>query len=203
MIIFGSRGVTTAPEKGRFNCPSCATQQDYALKRVRRFFTLYFIPLIPLNKLGEYVECRICKDTYEPDVLHYDPEAQAKAIEDEYHWAIKKVMVYTALASGAINDSVVDTLVQTYQRITGVRLARVELTQQLQQPQITQEELAPLLVNLQGTLNDEGKEAVVKSALYIALVDGDLQEQERQMLSDIGASLGMTHAHVHGVISSA
>lgn len=64
MIIFGTRGITTTPEKGDFHCPSCDATQKYGLKRVRRFFTLYFIPLIPLNKLGEYVECVTCKDTY-------------------------------------------------------------------------------------------------------------------------------------------
>ena len=53
MIIFGTRGVTFTPEKGEFFCPGCCAERSFARKSVRRFFTLYFIPLVPLDKLGE------------------------------------------------------------------------------------------------------------------------------------------------------
>ena len=49
LIIFGTRGVTYSVATGEFHCPSCAIKRGYDHKRVRRFFTLYFIPLIPLD----------------------------------------------------------------------------------------------------------------------------------------------------------
>jgi len=80
MIIFGMRGITTTPDKGEFFCPGCG-KVDFKLKRVRRFFTLYFIPVIPLNKLGEYVECQKCKDTYNERILDWNPEDDQKIDE--------------------------------------------------------------------------------------------------------------------------
>ena len=51
MIIFGTRGVTWNGESGEFVCPGCGgTTQQYTRKTIRRFFTLYFIPLIPLDR---------------------------------------------------------------------------------------------------------------------------------------------------------
>jgi hypothetical protein len=70
LIIFGSRSVTGSMGTGSFDCPQCGTNAPYEHKRVRRFFTLYFIPLIPLRTLGEYVECGQCRGTYKPEVLH-------------------------------------------------------------------------------------------------------------------------------------
>ena len=69
MIIFGTQGVTYSKGKGRFSCPSCCCTRPYDHKRVRRFFTLYFIPVIPLDQLEEYVECESCRDTFQLSVL--------------------------------------------------------------------------------------------------------------------------------------
>jgi tellurite resistance protein len=203
MIIFGTRGITTTPEKGDFNCPSCNSTQNYGLKRVRRFFTLYFIPVIPLNKLGEYVECKACKDTYKPNILDYDPAANAGAVEAEYHAAIKKVMIHVLLADGVIDDSEIDTTLDIYHRITGNQIDKATLREEINLIEQNKGDFSSTLVNLQGCLNDEGKEMVIKAALYVALADGEFQEEEKVMLAQIGKNLGMTPAHVQGVVSSA
>ena len=202
MIIFGTRGITTTPGSGNFNCPSCNTVQNYHLKRVRRFFTLYFIPVIPLDKLGEYVECSVCKDTYEPNILEYDPAADTASVEAQYHLAMKKVMIHMLLADGVIEDSEVDTMLDIYQRITGNQTNKAELLEEINSIEKNNEDFSSELKSLQGCLNDEGKEIVIKAALYIALADGEFHEEEKQMLGKIGKSLGMTEAHIHGVVSS-
>jgi len=203
MIIFGTRGITTTPEKGDFNCPSCHSLQNYGLKRVRRFFTLYFIPLIPLDKLGEYVECKSCKDTYNPDILSYDPAANAEAIEAEYFSAIKTVMIQMLLADGVIDDSEIDTVLQVYQKITDVKLGKFQLKEEIKAIEASDEGFEQALTNLQGCLNDEGKERVITAAYHVAMADGEFQEEEKIMLAEIGELLGMSKAHLQGVISSA
>ena len=69
LIIFGRRSVTGSMGTGSFDCPRCGPNMPYDHKRVRRFFTLYFIPLIPLGTVAEYIECGVCKGTYKPEVL--------------------------------------------------------------------------------------------------------------------------------------
>lgn len=68
-IIFGTRGVTYTKARGSFQCPQCRTLAPYRHRRIRRFFTLYFIPVIPLDLLGEYVECDQCRGTYKMEIL--------------------------------------------------------------------------------------------------------------------------------------
>jgi len=69
LIIFGSRAITSEQARGEFLCPRCGPGQSYVHKSVRRFFTLYFIPLIPLNRVGEYIECQTCAGTFKVEVL--------------------------------------------------------------------------------------------------------------------------------------
>ena len=74
MIIFGTRNVTSTDGEGTFHCPECRARKYYAHRKVRKFFTLYFMPIFPLEHLGEYVECLNCRGTYKTKVLEYDPD---------------------------------------------------------------------------------------------------------------------------------
>lgn len=69
IIIFGTRGVTRKVDTGSFYCPSCQYDAPYTRHKVTRFFTLYFIPVIPLGSLGEYVSCDRCASQYATEIL--------------------------------------------------------------------------------------------------------------------------------------
>lgn len=69
MIIFGSRPRLKTIGSGTFYCPRCQTTRQYELKQGKNYFTLYFIPLIPIGDLGEFVECQTCHMTFQSEVL--------------------------------------------------------------------------------------------------------------------------------------
>jgi hypothetical protein len=77
-IIWGSRGIESTVHNGDFYCPDCDQQEEYSLKQVRPFFTLYFIPLFPTGSGERYVECHRCKKTYKEAVLEYKPPSEAQ-----------------------------------------------------------------------------------------------------------------------------
>jgi len=55
--------------RGVFRCPECNGLQNFRLRASRPFLTLYFIPVLPIGTLQEYVQCGQCKNSYEPDIL--------------------------------------------------------------------------------------------------------------------------------------
>ncbi len=69
LILMGSRGRATTVSTGQFFCPRCQATRPYAHKRLARYFTLYFIPLFPIEKLGEFVECQVCQTAFDMAVL--------------------------------------------------------------------------------------------------------------------------------------
>lgn len=72
MIIFGTRGITSVLQKGTFHCPACGAGADFERKGVRRWFTLFFIPCIPLHQAADYLECKRCGGTFKPGVLTWN-----------------------------------------------------------------------------------------------------------------------------------
>ena len=89
MIILGTKAKTTTIKTGMFLCPQCRTERRYALKRAKKYFSLYFIPIIPMGDLGEFVECRTCGGTFKPVVLQMN-RAEPQSIIARYLNTIKR-----------------------------------------------------------------------------------------------------------------
>lgn len=200
MIIWGSRGMTSVKGSGKFHCFSCGSEQDYVLKKVEKYFTLYFIPLFPLETLGEYVECKQCRNTFNPKALNYDPQAENARFEAEYHKAIRRVMAGVMLADGVIKDEEVGMIKNVYQKITDSELSVEEIQKEVDELQAESMDFFEGLKRLEGSLNDHGKEMVVKAAMLVAVADSEFHQEERKLVESIGTSLGMTKSHLNGVI---
>ena len=78
-IVYGSRGITTTPDSGTFECPICQQRTCYKMKRVRKFGTLYYIPIMPEGILGEYIECDWCLNSFKLEVLELGKSTSRKA----------------------------------------------------------------------------------------------------------------------------
>lgn len=71
MIIFGTSGITSVEKKGTYHCPACGAGAGFQHKSIRRFFSLFFIPMIPLNKVADFIECSRCGGSFKPEVLNW------------------------------------------------------------------------------------------------------------------------------------
>jgi DnaJ-domain-containing protein 1 len=201
MIFFGTRGVRSNAGQGHFHCPSCRCQQPYKHKRVRRFFTLYFIPLIPLDSVGEYVECDTCSHTFEPEVLQYDPSAGQAEFEVQFHKAIKRVMVEMMMADGVMDEDETNTVRNVYGQIAGSELSEEGVRAEIALAKRENKGVDEVLTAFAGSLNDSGKEMVIRAAYLVAASDGEFQEEELELISRIATALDMTPAHLDGTLS--
>lgn len=73
LIIFGTRQRMSDVNSGKFYCPNCSVERgderQYVRKNIRNYFSLYFVPLIPLGSGEDYIECQNCGMAFQPDVL--------------------------------------------------------------------------------------------------------------------------------------
>jgi hypothetical protein len=69
IFFFGTRYYWWTISQGSFLCPKCQAIRNYRLRKGRRFFHVFFIPLIPISAASEHVRCAECKSRYKPAVL--------------------------------------------------------------------------------------------------------------------------------------
>lgn len=196
MIIWGSRARNKRLDGGRFHCPNEGGDRDYDLMEARRWFTLFFIPLLPLKVLGQFVACRSCGASYEPQVLTLPTTAE---MEDRLTTALRHVVVAMLTADEVVDDA--------------ERRAALEVMQRFGQRPYTAEELGRDLATLEvGALDDEvaelgamlspqGHEALVRACLHLAAADGHVDERELAVVQQAARGIGMSSAHLRGILA--
>jgi uncharacterized tellurite resistance protein B-like protein len=199
-IIFGTRGVTMNKGEGQFHCPTCGPMA-YKHKGVRCFFTLYFIPLIPLHQLGEYVECQQCQGTYQVDILNYDPGSAEQNFEAMFVVAMKQVMIAMLLADGVIDDNEVKELQATFQDLAGVEVTEEDLREEIAIIQQQGSQAIDMVASFGPSLNAKGKEMVITAAYQIAMADGVFDPTEQQFLEQLADRMEITRAHLRGLLA--
>lgn len=201
IIIWGSSGVTKTIKKGDFHCPECAETRGYEFKNVHRFFTLYFIPLFPLEKLSEYIECNRCKNAFKPVVLEYDPEKERMKAEANFHFVIRRVMVLMMLADGQVDEREKATIIEVYKGITGETLTDTTVDQEIEAAKSEGLSIEDYLAQVSAQLNNHGKEMVIRAAYFVAAADGRIEDEEEQLIFTIANALQLTAAHFKGIIA--
>jgi len=79
LIICGIRVFFHIIGQGVFYCQRCGAERPYRRRSGRKFFTLFFVPVIPLNKVGQHVQCTTCRTRFHPGVLTLSPAAEQGA----------------------------------------------------------------------------------------------------------------------------
>ncbi len=84
IIIWGSRGINRTVETGEFYCPACDATEEYQLRQVRPFFTLFFIPIFPIGGADRYVQCLGCRQVFREEVLEYEPPSETERLAAQF-----------------------------------------------------------------------------------------------------------------------
>jgi|TARA_B110000495_G_C22975406_1_gene572837 uncharacterized tellurite resistance protein B-like protein len=201
MIIFGTRGVKSTIKSGDFNCPQCEQSTPYRHRKVTKFFTLYFIPLIPLGSAGEYVECGTCKGTFIPRVLNSDNSSNKDEFLANYEKAIRHSMVLVMLADGVIDENEKNQVITIINKFGKNDLSMPELEAYINTVQKENEEVTTYLKKVGPSLNEHGKETIIKCALSVAAADGNIDDSELDLISKMGQSMEMSSSHLKGILS--
>ena len=195
LIIFGLRVFYRTIAQGTFHCRRCGGDREYRHRAGRRWFTLFFIPVIPLSSVGEHVQCTTCRARYVTDVLHQPTTAQMQAALPAGMRAAVTVMLRSGDPSSPVSrQRAIEAVIGSGVRDYDEAMLNADLTQPF-------EAIRPALNQVGAQLTIQAREWYLADVIRIAMADGPLTESERHAALAIGADLGMTQAQVVGVVT--
>lgn len=197
MIIWGSRGITSTVDQAQFHCPQCSSDRHGNIKQVRNFFTLYFIPLIPLNVSGRYVECTSCGGSFAEEILSYDPEQERAEINER----LLGVMMFAALADDHIDELEAGEIKKQYMEIAGLPLTEQQFQQAARHAQASEFDLNRYVRTLADGMSPHGKALLVKLAFHTMSASGDLRPGHQDQLMKLRQTLGIPMEQFKELIS--
>ncbi|WP_443748363.1 zinc-ribbon domain-containing protein [Asticcacaulis solisilvae] len=188
MIIWGSRGLKKVVSAGRFHCPRCGPDKPYDQIAVNRWFTLYFIPVIPLGAAGHYIECKACAGTFDTQVKNYDPDVAQAEFQAKLDSAVARTALVLLAAGGDVGDTALRhlaELMETHMRriVEPYRLGEILLDAQARK--LTAKSI---LTPIAHSLSNQGKTLVLQ--ILRACVDGEFSPAQRKIFDEAGVTLG-------------
>ncbi|HEY7265582.1 MAG TPA: zinc-ribbon domain-containing protein [Trebonia sp.] len=194
LIVWGLRIVYRTIAQGLFYCRKCGGDRDFRHRAGRRYFTLFFIPVIPLNHTGEHVQCMTCKTRYVTDVLQLPTAARMQAALP----AGVRALICVMLGAGdAANTAARRRAIEMAANAGAEGYDDAALDADLARPRAA---LRPAIATLGAQLRPEAREWYLAELVRIAMADGPLSGAQRAAAEAVAAELGMTRAQATGVI---
>ncbi len=195
LVIWGLRVIYRTTARGVFFCRKCGGDRDYRRRTGRRFITVFFLPLIPLNKTGEHVQCTRCKTRYVTEVLRVPTVARMQRALPAGMRALVTVMLRAGDPANAAARR------RAIEAVTGAGAQGYDdaaLDADLAQPP---EAGLPAIGALSNQLQVDAREWYLAEVIRIAMADGPLTGAERAAADSLAVGLGLTQAQTIGVIT--
>ena len=196
MIIFGTRGIGRQIGSGSFNCPRCVPSQPYSHKSVRRYFTLYFIPLIPLGAAGDYVECGACAGTFGRDVLNYNPELERADLAVSY----RQMLVFMLVHLNRCRSDELTVLQEVLAEIFLIEVSADLIANDARHASQSDVTLDAYLKRAVGKLNDDGRQGLLALLRRILVRVSPLDEAEKNKFYEVGSAIGVPKRYIGQIL---
>lgn len=203
MIIYGTTNITLSGDRGQFYCPRCARTDEYRRRNVRRFFTLYFIPLIPLEMVESYVECLSCKGRYTLDALALSKDDYERKSKDAFAQILLRAMVVIMIADGMVDDAELTEVQRLYEAASSRPLSRDELVQQVAMAQQSGLDTLKYFRQITPHLTEDQKNEIVRCCFLVSTAAGELREEQMEELRTIPAVLDMPESRFRDIVEDA
>jgi uncharacterized tellurite resistance protein B-like protein len=115
---------------------------------------------------------------------------------------MKRLMIHMVLADGRVDDRELRAVSDIYARLSGRALALGEVGAEAMRLSASDADPPSIAAELAPSLNDAGKEVVVRAVLLVAAADGRVSREEAELLAGIARSLEITEAHLRDIVSS-
>lgn len=224
MILVGTMNWASTRSSGLFRCPECGDTQSFRLRASRPFLTLYFIPILPIGVLQEYVECRHCKNSYEPDILagnmattHLSSKPAAKSPAGSYleldsaaasravapfREDLLKVIALTMVEDGHVTEGEIRTARRVYENMVHKELSRDDLGQMCSSVQQQRLTTLSFLATARDRRSLEEKLLLLQAQFAVSGSDGPISPGRLEALVKAQKLLGLEEGEFQRAIAS-
>lgn len=178
------------------HCQRCGGDRQYRSCTGRRWYHVIFVPVIPMDRVAEHVQCRSCLTRYRLEVLALPTSAQMLAALPAGSLAAVTLMLRAGdQGSAAARHRAIEVVRAA--GLDGYDDAALSADLAAEGPDRAID-ISLGLLSVQLTM--PAPEWFLADAVRVGLADGPLSDSERGAARRIAACLGLTPAQAHGVI---
>jgi uncharacterized tellurite resistance protein B-like protein len=213
MILIGTMDWASTRMRGVFACPTCGSSEQFRLRLSRPFLTLYFIPVLPIGGLQEFVQCMRCKSAFETEILTTRmmatkatppsppvSEGQPSSIV-AFEEDVLKVISLMMIEDGQVTEDEIRVARRLYENMTQQNLSRDELGRMCSHVRLQRLTTSSFLATARNRRNHEEKLLLVQAMFGLAGADGEITPGRLQSLVKAQQLLGLDEAEFQRAIA--
>ena len=187
MLIWGTTHLKSIEDEGVFFCPQCQVEMPYVRKKLTEYFTLYFIPLIPMGARGFVVECKECRGTFAEESLSYDPDAERISNQA----AVFRILIAFMVQFKKMSVDHVEACQIAYSRLLDQEVPVEIVEKELHMAMQPGSSPATFIQSEGPTFSTEAKLQMLASAKRIVLAESVDEEHVRMIMSQFTEMIGL------------
>ncbi|MFO1064244.1 MAG: TerB family tellurite resistance protein [Pirellulales bacterium] len=208
MILIGSFNWPSTVSRGEFFCPNCGNVAPYAHKQSRTFLTLYFIPILPISGLQDYVECGLCRQNFYPEVLQQTsaPAEDGSApgpVDFDFDLELLRAMALIMVEDGRVTPFEEQVASRVFEGITQQPLDKDKLQYTCRQAELLPLSTHEYLTTVSDKLSYDQKLLLVQAMFAIAGADGEISPGRMATLLQSREILGLEPAAFQQAVGDA
>lgn len=208
MIVIGTMNWSSTRSTGMFQCPNCESKENYRLKSSRPFLTLYLVPVLPIGGIEEFVQCRRCKNAFDPAVLanRITPSSNSgqsvltEAKPNSFERDLLTIIALTMVEDGQVTEQEIAIARKLYQNITQVSITREELGRMCSQVRLKRIHLMSYLNSVVQRRSHEEKLLLVQAMFGVAGADGSISPGRMAALTQSQSALNIDESEFQRAI---
>lgn len=198
-IVFGTRGikhsVSNSPVLSN-SCPNC-NNGNLVHKLYRRWFTLFFIPVIPLDSMDKFYECDSCKSAYNEGVKELlnqsqeERDANQKEAQKVYAKALIAAMTHMAIIDGTFDKAEEREIMDAMAHFPDFKTELWELHNNIMVNKNKDNQVFNYLNDARNQLSSEAIVNLLAQAAVILLADGYIEKEEETLMKEYLIACGL------------
>lgn len=181
MIVIGTMNWSSTRSTGMFQCPNCQSKESFRYKASRPFLTLYFIPVLPIGGIEEFVQCGRCKNAFDPSVLTnritpsptgVQSASLSEAKPTSFRRDLLTVIALIMIEDGQVTEPEIAVARTLYQNIGQSSITREELGRMCSQVRLKRVHLLSFLKSVVQRRSHQEKLLLVQAMFGVAGADG-------------------------------
>ena len=198
-LIFGTRGLKHTVSDSEVlsgSCPNCEGG-DLQKKLYRRWFTLFFIPVIPLDVIDRFYQCLKCDSAYNENIkdqLQQSSAEQTKQQEEAkklFANAVIASMTHMAMIDGDYADEEDKEIKNMIVNFSEFETELLALNEKIKKEGNKDNQVFDLLSAARNMLSSEALLNILAQAGIVLLADGRIDEAEEDLMKDYLLSCGL------------
>jgi len=207
-IIFGTRGMKHTVKDSDVlanSCPNC-NNGNLNHKLYRRWFTLFFIPMIPLDVIDRFYECDACKSVYNENVKSVlaqsqeEIDASQKEARKVYAQALIAAMTHMAMVDGHYAEEEDREIQDVIENFDEFKHELLQVHREVKVNLNKDNQVFNYLSEARNALSAESLMNILAQAAVVLLADGAIEKEEEDLMKDYLIACGLPKDMYHTLI---